>query len=114
MNDYYLRKIIINFRENTKSIFNIKNLDFLRSKYITLNQEIGDIFAFENFIFKIFRNFQKKIRKKESLFSKQNNLNIGTSLRKQIPLLHMLHLSSFLATSRDNLKQVLKKNKDSL
>ena len=30
------------------------------------------------------------------------------------PLLHMLHLSSFLATSRDNLKQVLKKNKDSL
>ena len=30
------------------------------------------------------------------------------------PLLHMLHLSSFLATSRDNLKQVLKKNKDSI
>ena len=28
------------------------------------------------------------------------------------PLLHMLHLSSFLATSRDNLKQVLKQNKD--
>ena len=44
----------------------------------------------------------------------QKNLNVGTSLRKQMPLLHMLHLSSFLATWRDNLKQILKKNKDSL